>query len=230
MSATKPKLSLEKVLHLLRKPDARLVRLHSNNGGAGFTSGRAAAASPMKSRNCCWGAMTYSPTATACFPATLRAGAWATGVTGPNVCEGGRVSDERPFDDLPRGHFGAHSGRSAVEVRTLFRARTRPLSRSTTSLMSRLTRSSRCRCTSSPRPTHAVSVGHGTVPVRTASPGYRALGLPAPRVGFVWIKQTIRVQRSGIYGHRHWHDHAKTPSTVCWAARQAASAPRTCIS
>ena len=30
------KLSLEKVLHLLRKPDARLVRLHSNNGGAGF--------------------------------------------------------------------------------------------------------------------------------------------------------------------------------------------------
>ena len=31
-----PKLSLEKVLHLLRKPDARLVRLHSNNGGAGF--------------------------------------------------------------------------------------------------------------------------------------------------------------------------------------------------
>ena len=37
MSATKPnKLSLEKVLHLLRKPDARLVRLHSNNGGAGF--------------------------------------------------------------------------------------------------------------------------------------------------------------------------------------------------
>jgi hypothetical protein len=37
MSETKPtKLSLEKVLHLLRKPDARLVRLHSNNGGAGF--------------------------------------------------------------------------------------------------------------------------------------------------------------------------------------------------
>ena len=36
MSVTKPKLSLEKVLHLLRKPDARLVRLHSNNGGAGF--------------------------------------------------------------------------------------------------------------------------------------------------------------------------------------------------
>ena len=36
MSVTKPKLSLEKVLHLLRKPDARLVRLHSNNGPAGF--------------------------------------------------------------------------------------------------------------------------------------------------------------------------------------------------
>jgi hypothetical protein len=37
MSVTKPtKLSLEKTLHLLRKPDARLVRLHSNNGGAGF--------------------------------------------------------------------------------------------------------------------------------------------------------------------------------------------------
>jgi len=37
MSQTKStKLSLEKVLHLLRKPDARLVRLHSNNGGAGF--------------------------------------------------------------------------------------------------------------------------------------------------------------------------------------------------
>ena len=37
MSVTKPnKLSLEKVLHLLRKPDARLVRLHSNNDGAKF--------------------------------------------------------------------------------------------------------------------------------------------------------------------------------------------------
>ena len=37
MSVTNPtKLSLEKVLHLLRKPGARLVRLHSNNGGAGF--------------------------------------------------------------------------------------------------------------------------------------------------------------------------------------------------
>ena len=36
MSMTKPKLSLEKVLHLLRKPEARLVRLHSNNGTAGF--------------------------------------------------------------------------------------------------------------------------------------------------------------------------------------------------
>ena len=37
MSETKPtKLSLEKVLHLLRKPDARLVRLHSNSDGAGF--------------------------------------------------------------------------------------------------------------------------------------------------------------------------------------------------
>ena len=83
MSVTKPKLSLEKVLHLLRKPDARLVRLHSNNGGAGFTSGRTAVTSRMKSCNCCWGAMTYNPTAAACFPATRRAGAWATGVTGP---------------------------------------------------------------------------------------------------------------------------------------------------
>jgi hypothetical protein len=37
MSVTKPtKLSLKKALHLLRKPDARLVRLHSNNAGAGF--------------------------------------------------------------------------------------------------------------------------------------------------------------------------------------------------
>ena len=37
MSVTKPtKLSLEKALHLLRKPDAQLVRLHSNNGGAEF--------------------------------------------------------------------------------------------------------------------------------------------------------------------------------------------------
>ena len=36
MSVTKPKLSLEKVLHLLCKPDARIVRLHSNNGEARF--------------------------------------------------------------------------------------------------------------------------------------------------------------------------------------------------
>ena len=28
--------SLEKALHLLRKPDARLVRLHANNGTGGF--------------------------------------------------------------------------------------------------------------------------------------------------------------------------------------------------
>ena len=35
MSVTKPaKLSLEKALNVLRKPGARLVRLHSNNGGA----------------------------------------------------------------------------------------------------------------------------------------------------------------------------------------------------
>jgi hypothetical protein len=32
--ANPKKLSLERALHLLRKPDA--VRLHSNNGGAGF--------------------------------------------------------------------------------------------------------------------------------------------------------------------------------------------------
>ena len=36
MSKLPVKLSLEKALHLLRKSDARLVRLHSNNGGAGF--------------------------------------------------------------------------------------------------------------------------------------------------------------------------------------------------
>jgi hypothetical protein len=37
VSVTKPaKFSLEKALNVLRKPDARLVRLHSNNGGAGF--------------------------------------------------------------------------------------------------------------------------------------------------------------------------------------------------
>ena len=105
MSVTKlNKLSLEKVLHLLRKPDARLVRLHSNNDGAGFTSGRAAVASRMKSHNCCWGAMTYSPTS---FPAARRAGAGATGVTGPNLCEGGPVSDERPFGGLVRGQYAA---------------------------------------------------------------------------------------------------------------------------
>jgi hypothetical protein len=36
MSKPPVKLSLERALHLLRKPDARLVRLHSNDGGAGF--------------------------------------------------------------------------------------------------------------------------------------------------------------------------------------------------
>jgi len=37
MSVTKPtKLSLEKALRLLRKPDALLVRLHANNGTGGF--------------------------------------------------------------------------------------------------------------------------------------------------------------------------------------------------
>ena len=37
MSVTKPaKLSLEKALHLLRKPDARLVLLHRNHDGVGF--------------------------------------------------------------------------------------------------------------------------------------------------------------------------------------------------
>jgi hypothetical protein len=54
MSVTKPtKLSLEKALHLLSKPDARLVRLHGNNGGADSTSGRVVVVSRMKSRNCC---------------------------------------------------------------------------------------------------------------------------------------------------------------------------------
>jgi hypothetical protein len=32
----KPKLSLEKALSLLRRPDAKLVHLHSTNGGAKF--------------------------------------------------------------------------------------------------------------------------------------------------------------------------------------------------
>ena len=127
MSVTKPKLSLEKVLHLLRKPDARIVRLHSKNGGAGFTSGRRRS-SQMKSRNCCWGAMTYSPTATACFPTTLRAGAWATGVTGPNACEGGRVSDEWPFGSLPRGRYGGNLA-DPPWASSLFREGQGPLSR-----------------------------------------------------------------------------------------------------
>src|SRR5262245_44503369 len=61
----------------------------------------------MKSRKSCWGAVTYSPTTAACFPATPRAGGWVTGESGPNACEGGGVADERPFGDLPRGHFGA---------------------------------------------------------------------------------------------------------------------------
>ena len=85
MSVTKPtKLSLEKALHLLRKPDARLVRLHSNNGGAGFYIWPGGGRVPMKSRNCCWAATTCSPTTAACFPVTRRAGGWATGESGPS--------------------------------------------------------------------------------------------------------------------------------------------------
>jgi hypothetical protein len=53
MSVTNQKLSLEKVLHLLRKPDARLVRLHSNNGGAGFYVWPRGGRVSDKSRNCC---------------------------------------------------------------------------------------------------------------------------------------------------------------------------------
>ena len=84
MSETKPtKLSLEKVLHLLRKPDARLVRLHSNNGGAGFYVWPIGGRVSDEVVQLLLGAMTYSPTAAAFFPATRRAGAWATGVTGP---------------------------------------------------------------------------------------------------------------------------------------------------
>src|SRR5262245_1128892 len=56
----------------------------------------------MKWRNSCWGAVTYSPTTAACFPATPRAGGWATGESGPDACEGGGVANERPFGDLPR--------------------------------------------------------------------------------------------------------------------------------
>jgi hypothetical protein len=60
MSVTKPtKPSLEKASHLLRKPDARLVRLHSKQTAERDSkSGRVVVVSRMKSRNCCWGAMT----------------------------------------------------------------------------------------------------------------------------------------------------------------------------
>src|SRR5262245_66565068 len=69
---------------------------------AGFTFGRAGVVSLMKSRKRCWGAVTSSPTTAACFPATPRAGGWATGESGPDACEGGGVANERPFGDLPR--------------------------------------------------------------------------------------------------------------------------------
>ena len=135
--------------HRRRHANARLVRLHAND-----------VASRMKSRNCCWGAMTYSPTAAACFPATRRAGAWATGVTGPNVCEGGPVSDERPFDGLPRGHFGAILADPPWEFRHVVGARTRPIRRTRHyARRSRLRRSSRCRSQRSQRRTRGCFCG-----------------------------------------------------------------------
>ena len=108
MSVTKPKLSLEKVLHLLRKPDARLVRLHSNNGGAGFyvwpRGGRVSdeVAQLLLGRN------DIQPYGSGLFPGhpqSWRLGNWRD--SGPNVGEGGRVSDEGPFGDLPRGRYAA---------------------------------------------------------------------------------------------------------------------------
>ena len=82
MSVTKPKLSLEKVLHLLCKPDARIVRLHSNNGGAGFYIWPGGGRVPDDVAHLLLVAVTCSPTTAGSFPATHRAGAWATGVTG----------------------------------------------------------------------------------------------------------------------------------------------------
>src|SRR5262245_22819431 len=79
----------------------------ATTAGRDSTSGRVVVVSRMKSRNCCSSAMTYSPTTADSFPATHRAGGWATGESGPDACEGGGVADERPFGDLPRGHFGA---------------------------------------------------------------------------------------------------------------------------
>ena len=73
------KLSLEKALHLLRKPDVRLVRLHSNNGGAGFyiwpDGGRVPddVAHLLLERN------DVQPNHSGFFPATHRAGVSAIG-------------------------------------------------------------------------------------------------------------------------------------------------------
>ena len=128
MSVTKPKLSLEKVLHLLRKPDARLVRLHSDNDGAGTLRLAARRSSLGWVRATVAGRNDIS-LGNGCFPATLRAGAWAIGVTGPNVREGGPVSHERPFGGLHRGQYGGDRRGPAVVVRALFREGHGPLSR-----------------------------------------------------------------------------------------------------
>ena len=81
MSETKPtKPGLEKVLHLLRKPDARLVRLHSNNGGAGFYVWPRGGRVSDEVAQLLLGRTDIQPYGNGLFPDTLRAGAWATGV------------------------------------------------------------------------------------------------------------------------------------------------------
>ena len=85
MSVTKPtKLSLEKALHLLRRTDARLVRLHSNNGGAGFYVWPGGGRVPDEVAQLLLGRKTCSPTTAACFPVIRRAGGWANGESGPS--------------------------------------------------------------------------------------------------------------------------------------------------
>ena len=84
MSVTKPKLSLEKVLHLLRRPDARLVRLHSNNGGAGFYVWPGGGRVPDEVAQLLLGRNDIQPYDSGFFPVTHRAGAWAAGKSGPS--------------------------------------------------------------------------------------------------------------------------------------------------
>ena len=196
----------------------------ATTAGRDSTSGRAAVASRMKSRNCCWGAMTYSPTTAACFPATRRAGAWATGVTGPNVCEGGPVSDERPFDDLPRGHFGAiladppwkfvtyserGQGRSAsrhYEVMTFEEIAALPV-----------------RDVAAPDAWLFLWVPGPHLPLRT--PAHRALGLPVLGQG-LRLGQAESLRCRLAHGHRHSRPE-RTPRIVCsgGAARPPVKAP-----